>query len=254
MNAMNDSSPLPHEQVLELLCRVRDGDEQALELLVTHNVALVKSIVKKYIGRGVEYDDLYQIGCLGLVKAIKNYDPGFNVRFSTYAVPMIAGEIKRFLRDDGMIKVSRSLKELGIRAMATRERLCRELGQEVGIEDIARELSCESGDVATALESMRPHISIYEPVYDSNNSDNAATLIADRMVYDGNEENEIIDRIFLKEMLGSLESRDRQIIVMRYFQNKTQNQVAEVLGVSQVQVSRLENRILKKLRESYMAG
>lgn len=254
MNAMNDSSPLPHERVLELLSRVRDGDEQALELLVTHNVALVKSIVKKYIGRGVEYDDLYQIGCLGLVKAIKNYDPEFNVRFSTYAVPMIAGEIKRFLRDDGMIKVSRSLKELGIRAMAIRERLCRELGQEVGIEDIARELGCESGDVATALESMRPHISIYEPVYDNNNSDNTATLIADRMVYDGNEENEIIDRIFLKEMLGSLESRDRQIIVMRYFQNKTQNQVAEVLGVSQVQVSRLESRILKKLRESYMAG
>ena len=249
---MSNSSPLPHEEALRLLNRAQDGDEEALELLVTHNVALVKSIVKKYIGRGVEYDDLYQIGCLGLVKAIKNYDASFNVRFSTYAVPMIAGEIKRFLRDDGMIKVSRSLKELGIRAMAVRERICRELNREAGLEDIARELGCEAGEVAAALESMRPHISIYEPIYDDH--DSGATLIADRMVYEGNEENEIIDRILLKEMLRSLDARDRQIIVMRYFQNKTQSQVAEVLGVSQVQVSRLENRILKRLRESYKVG
>lgn len=247
---MNDSLPLSHERALELLSRVKDGDEEALEELVTHNVALVKSIVKKYTGRGTEYDDLYQIGCLGLVKAIKNYNAEFNVRFSTYAVPMIAGEIKRFLRDDGMIKVSRSLKEMGIRAMAVREKLSRELSRDVGIDDIARELDCEAIDVAQALESMRPHMSIYEPVYDDRDS----TLIVDRMIYDGNEENEIIDRIFLKEMLGSLEARDRQIIVMRYFQNKTQSQVAEVLGVSQVQVSRLENRILTRLRESYKTG
>lgn len=246
---MNDQAPLSHEQALTLLSRVKNGDEEALELLVTHNVALVKSIVKKYTGRGTEYDDLYQIGCLGLVKAIKNYDPTFNVRFSTYAVPMIAGEIKRFLRDDGMIKVSRSLKELGIRAMAVKERLCREQNRDVGIDDIARELECEACDVAQALESMRPHVSIYEPIYDDR--DSGTTLIVDRMIYDGDEENEIIDRIFLKEMLGSLDGRDRQIIVMRYFQNKTQSQVASVLGVSQVQVSRLENRILTRLREAY---
>lgn len=247
---MNDSKPLDHERALELLSLAQSGDEEALETLVTHNIALVKSIVKKYTGRGTEYDDLYQIGCLGLLKAIKNYDSAFNVRFSTYAVPMISGEIKRFLRDDGMIKVSRSLKELGIRAMAVKEKLSREQNREAGIDDIARELGCEAIDVAQALESMRPHVSIYEPIYDDDDS----ALIVDRMIYEGNEENEIIDRIFLKEMLGSLEARDRQIIIMRYFQNKTQSQVASVLGVSQVQVSRLENRILSRLRETYKTG
>ena len=136
---MSESSLLSHERTTELIVSAKQGDEEAFELLIKHNIALVKSIVKKYLNRGVEYDDLFQIGCLGLVKAVKNYDTAFDVRFSTYAVPMIAGEIKRYLRDDGMIKVSRS-KELGIKAMAVQERLSKQLNRDVGIEDIAKAL------------------------------------------------------------------------------------------------------------------
>jgi RNA polymerase sporulation-specific sigma factor len=243
---MSESSLLSHERTTELIVSAKQGDEEAFELLIKHNIALVKSIVKKYLNRGVEYDDLFQIGCLGLVKAVKNYDTAFDVRFSTYAVPMIAGEIKRYLRDDGMIKVSRSLKELGIKAMAVQERLSKQLNRDVGIEDIAKALDCDVYDITNALESMRPHVSIYEPVYDDSN--NPAT-IADRLASDSNEEEMIINRVFLKEMLKSLPARDRQIIMLRYFSNKTQAEVARLLNISQVQVSRLENKILKSLRE-----
>ena len=140
---MMDAAPLPHEEVLPLIRSAQGGDGLAMEELVRHNAALVKSIVKKYLGRGIEFDDLFQIGCLGLVKAIENYDEAFNVRFSTYAVPMIAGEIKRFLRDDGMIKVSRSIKELATRVAAAQERLRRTLGTDPGIQEIAREVEAE---------------------------------------------------------------------------------------------------------------
>ncbi len=237
---------LSHERTTELIILAKQGDEEAFELLVKHNVALVKSIVKKYLNRGVEYDDLFQIGCLGLVKAVKNYDLSYEVRFSTYAVPMIAGEIKRFLRDDGMIKVSRSLKELGIKAMAVQERLSKQHNRDIGIEEIAKELDCDVFDITNALESMRPHVSIYEPVYDDAAT---PTLIADRLSVDNNEEEAIINRVFLKEMLKSLPPRDRQIIMLRYFSSKTQSEVARLLNISQVQVSRLENKILRGLRE-----
>jgi len=243
---MMDAAPLPHEEVVSLLRDAQAGDKEAMDELVRHNTALVKSIVKKYLGRGIEFDDLFQIGCLGLVKAIQNYDEAYNVRFSTYAVPMIAGEIKRFLRDDGMIKVSRSIKELAVRAAAAQERLRRTLGGDPGILELAREVDAEPEDIAVALEAVRPHVSLYEHVYDDGSE---ATLL-DRMQQDGGEETVVVDKILLKELLGQLEARERQLIVLRYFQDKTQSEIAQLMGVSQVQISRLENRIISKLRDA----
>jgi RNA polymerase sporulation-specific sigma factor len=244
---MMDAAPLPHEEVLALIRRAQAADEAAMEGLVKHNTALVKSIVKKYLGRGVEFDDLFQIGCLGLVKAIQNYDEQFNVRFSTYAVPMIAGEIKRFLRDDGMIKVSRSIKELATKAVAAQERLRRTLGGDPGILELAREVDAEPEDIAVALEAVRPHVSLYEHVYDDGSD---ATLLDRMQLTDGAEDTGVVDKILLKELLGQLEARERQLIVLRYFQDKTQSEIARLMGVSQVQISRLENRIISKLRDA----
>lgn len=213
--------------------------------MVKRNIALVKSIIKKYLNRGVDYDDLFQIGCLGLVKAIKNYDPAYQVRFSTYAVPMIAGEVKRYLRDDGMVKVSRSLKELAIKVAAAQEKLNLRFGREAGIMEIAEETGADPGDIVMALEASRPHASIYDPVY----GDDSDACVMDKLASDEDCESGIVNRILLKELLSQLDPRERQLIMMRYFMNKTQSDTAKELGVSQVQVSRLESKILKKLRD-----
>ncbi len=242
---MSESAPLSHDQTLELIAMAQMGDDAAQEALIVNNAALVKSIVKKFTNRGTEYDDLYQIGCLGLVKAIRNFDSAYNVRFSTYAVPMIAGEIKRFLRDDGMIKVSRSLKEVAARAAAAQERLARELGRDAGIAEIAKCIEEEVETVVMAMEAVRPHASIYEPAF----GDDSDALLIDRVSGQDTEANDAINRVLLKELLHSLDPRERQIIMLRYFSDKTQGEIAKTLGVSQVQVSRLENRILLKLRE-----
>ncbi len=242
---MNDSAPLKHEEALRLLALAKEGDESAQELLVKKNIALVKSIIKKYLNRGVDYDDLFQIGCLGLVKAIKNYDPAYQVRFSTYAVPMIAGEVKRYLRDDGMVKVSRSLKELAIKVAAAQEKLNLSLGREAGIMEIAEEIGADPGDIVMALEASRPHTSIYDPVY----GDDSDACVMDKLASDEDCESGIVNKILLKELLSQLDPRERQLIMMRYFMNKTQSDTAKELGVSQVQVSRLESKILKKLRD-----
>lgn len=243
---MIDRAPLEHEEALRLLKRVKLGDSQAQDILVEHNIALVKSIVKKYLNRGTEYDDLFQIGCVGLIKAVRNYDESFGVRFSTYAVPMIAGEVKRFLRDDGMIKVSRSLKELASQAMAAKERLSMASGGDVGIMEIAKELSREPEEIVMALDAVRPHTSIYEPIY----ADDADACVADRVASDEDEECEVVNKLLLKELLRVLAPRERQIIMLRFFGGKTQCQTAQIIGVSQVQVSRLESKILEKMRET----
>lgn len=242
---MSEQALLTHEETLLLLRRAQAGDESAKDRLVACNLALVKSVVKKYLGRGVEYDDLYQLGCMGLVKAVSNFDTRYNVRFSTYAVPMIAGEIKRFLRDDGMIKVSRSLKELAAQAAAVRERLSAEQGRDVGVSEIADALQVDAEEIAAALEAARPHMSIYEPAY----GDDSDALMLDRVQDGADEMGETLNRVLLKELLGTLEPRERTIILLRYFSDKTQNEIAAQMGISQVQVSRLESKILQKLRE-----
>lgn len=237
-------APLTHEETIALLLAAHAGDTEAEGTLVQRNLALVKSIVKKYLGRGVDYDDLYQLGCMGLVKAIQHFNTDYDVRFSTYAVPMIAGEIKRFLRDDGMVKVSRSVKELAIRAVAVQERLRKRTGMEPGVQDIARELGVDAEEVALAFDAGRPHLSLNENRFDDDDGGERMDFLSDAA-----EEGQIVDRLLLKELLTQLDARERQIIVMRYFKDRTQTQIAEVLGVSQVQVSRLESRIIKKLHD-----
>ena len=242
---MNDTSRLTYERTLELIPLAKAGDGEAMEELVRCNMALVRSIVKKYVNRGVEYDDLYQIGSMGLVKAVKNFDPAYNVRFSTYAVPMIAGEIKRYLRDDGMIKVSRSLKELAGKAAAAQIELSSSLGRDPGIQELAEYMGENPEEISMAMDASRPHISIYEPVY----GDEGDALVMDKLTGSGDGDEDALDRILLQQLMSILEPREQKIIMLRYFRDKTQSEIAASMGISQVQVSRLESRIMKKLRE-----
>lgn len=236
------SAVLSREEAARLLALAQQGDEDAQAELVEKNLALVKSIVRKFLGRGAEFEDLYQIGCVGLVKAIRNFNSGYGVQFSTYAVPMIAGEIKRFLRDDGLVKVSRPLKELAARAAAAEETLRRTLGREPTIGEVAKAAGAPPEEVVFARDAARGCVSLSEPLYEEE----GASLI-DRIPAK-EETGAVIDRLLLQELLSELEPRERQIILLRYFKDQTQSQIAAVLGVSQVQVSRLESRILQKMR------
>ena len=247
---MNDTSRLTYERTMELIPLAKGGDVEAMEELVRCNMALVRSIVKKYVNRGVEYDDLYQIGSMGLVKAVKNFDAAYNVRFSTYAVPMIAGEIKRYLRDDGMIKVSRSLKELAGKAAAAQVELSSSLGRDPGIQELAEYMGENPEDISMAMDASRPHISIYEPVY----GDEGDALVMDKLTGSSDGDDDALDRILLQQLMSILEPREQKIIMLRYFRDKTQSEIAASMGISQVQVSRLESRIMKKLRERAAEG
>ena len=242
---MAEKGLLTHEESLRLIRKAQKGDSTAQETLVVRNTALVKSIVKKFLNRGVEFDDLMQIGSLGLIKAIKGYDPSFDVRFSTYAVPMIAGEIKRFLRDDGIIKVSRSLREKSFEIFNVKERMKEELKREPTIDELAQKLQMSPEDIVFAMEAVRTPVSIYEPAFDD---DNSKTLLIDTM--SEHDDNEMIDSILLKEMIQRLDAKERQLIMLRFYSDKTQMEIAEVLGVSQVQVSRLITKTINKLKKS----
>ncbi len=235
-----------YEDTVSLIRAAQAGDEHAADLLTIENMALVRSIAKRFINRGCDYDDLVQIGSLGLIKAIRNFDPGYGTQFSTYAVPMIAGEIKRFLRDDGMLKVSRRLKELAYKAAAANEKLTAILGRSPRIDEIALSLGVSVQDVTEALDAMAPTCSIYEPVFGQDSD----TTRADIIPSEESMEACAADRVMLQEMLGKLAPRDRKLIWLRYFCDKTQSEVARELGISQVQVSRLESRIIGTLRKA----
>ena len=236
---------LSHEESLELIEAAQKGDEQAKETLVVRNTALVKSIVKKFLNRGVEFEDLLQIGSLGLVKAVLGYDAQYNVRFSTYAVPMIAGEIKRFLRDDGIIKVSRTLRERSFEIFSAKEKLKEELKREPTIEEISEHLGMTREDIVFAMEAVRNPVSLYEPAYDDENK---KTLLIDTMPDE--QSSELIDKILLKELLQKLDPKERQLIMLRFYSDKTQTEIANILGVSQVQVSRLITKTINKLKKA----
>ncbi len=244
--SQEDRQLLSHDETLSLLEKAQQGDEKAKERLVEKNIALVKSLVKKFLNRGYEYEDLFQLGSIGLVKAIYNYNPSYNVRFSTYAVPMIIGEIKRFLRDDSMIKVSRSLKDLVTKANAAKEYLKAELKREPTIQEIAENIESSPDEIIYAMEAVRAPTSIYDVIYED---DDNPILLIDKVSEEYSQEDEAMVRLTLKDLLSKLEKRERTIIVMRYFQDKTQSEIAKLLDISQVQVSRIEKRILKKMRE-----
>lgn len=228
-----------------LLERVGNGDKEAEELLVKENMGLVWSIVRRFTGRGHDLEDLAQIGAIGLIKAIKKFDTSYGVQFSTYAVPMIMGEIKRFLRDDGAIKISRGLKELAMKGYATQERLRRQFGRDVHIEEIAKECRVDAEDLVEAFEAVIPMESIDQTLYDDG--EKKLSLI-DKLPSDSYEEKSV-NRVVVQEALSKLQPRERQIILLRYFQGRTQAETAKVIGVSQVQISRLEKATLAKIRE-----
>jgi len=238
---------LTQDEFLEFIFRAQKGDSEAENFLVENNIGLVRSVVRRFLNRGCEYDDLVQIGSIGLLKAIKKFDASFNVRFSTYAIPMIIGEIKRFLRDDGMIKVSRSLKEIANKAHMAKEALEKDYGREPTISEIASVLEISKEDLAVALDSVQSTEYLYETIHQD---DGSPILLIDRISCNEGEDIDIIDRLALKEVLSALEPKERQIIMLRYFKDMTQCQVAEMLGMSQVQVSRVEKKIISKLRQS----
>ncbi len=234
------------DETMRLIRLAQEGDKGAREQVVAGNMGLVWSVVRHFANRGYELEDLYQIGCIGLLKAIDKFNLDYEVRFSTYAVPMVTGEIKRFLRDDGMIKVSRSVKELAVRVRGIRERLTWELGREPGIDEIAKQAGASKEEVAASLEAAADVESLYRPV---GTGDDQNLCLMDRLPDQRQEQEEVLNKIVLKQLLEQLGERERDIILRRYFENQTQTQIAEQLHISQVQVSRLEKKILRQMRE-----
>lgn len=230
-----------------LIERAQAGEREAREVLIEQNLGLVHHIVKRFVGRGTDAEDLFQIGTIGLMKSIDKFDTRYQVKFSTYAVPLIAGEIKRFLRDDGMVKVSRSVKENGMKIYLAKEKLNREKNGEPTIQEIAEEAALTVDEVVLALEANVQVDSIYRSVC---GNDGKEILLVDQLSAQGTDaEEQIMNRLLVKQLLTKLSETERRLIELRYFQNKTQTLVAKELGISQVQVSRLEKKILLSLRE-----
>lgn len=234
------------DDTIKLIRLAHDGDKEARETLVMNNVGLVWSIVRHFSGRGHDLEDLFQIGSIGLLKAIDKFNLDYDVKLSTYAVPMITGEIKRFLRDDGMIKVSRSVKELGMRVRRARDRLSGELGREPNLEELAEAVGATREEVAASMEAGAEVESIYKAV---GSGDDQNLCLIDKIQDEDEAQERLMNQMVLKELLLKLEEKDRQIIVRRYYENQTQSQIAADLNISQVQVSRLEKKILRQMRE-----
>lgn len=237
---------ITHEQTMQLVAEAQQGKKEACQTLLVQNAPLLKSIIKRYLGKHVEYEDLYQIASIGLLKAIKNFSTQYNVRFSTYAVPMILGEIKRHMRDDGYLKVSRSLKSLSAKATKYVDEQAK-LGLTPTIAEIAQNLGVDSAEVVFALDATRLPVSLYEKC---NDNDGKETQLIDHISTD--QDKKMIEKVILNDMLDKLDAREKKIVVMRYFRDMTQGEIATKMGVSQVQISRLENKILKKLKELYL--
>ena len=242
---------LSYEENSELLPLAKAGDTEAMNRLIEANLPLVTSISKKFMNRGYDYEDIYQIGCMGLVKAINNFDDNYNVKFSTYAVPMIIGEIKRFLRDDGIIKVSRNVKSLAKKLHFDKEALTKKLNRDPSIEELAEFSGIDKEEILFALESSASMQYLYEVIHQD---DGAPVLLIDKLSENAAEDKNLTEKIALKEALNSLDVKSRQIIVLRYFKDKTQIQVAKMLGISQVQVSRIEKKVLSEMRKQLDEG
>lgn len=234
------------DHTIALIRKSHDGDKKAREQLVEENMGLIWCVVKRFRGRGADPEDLFQIGSIGLLKAIDKFDLSFDVKFSTYAVPMISGEIKRFLRDDGMLKVSRSLKELAYKSVQAGERLNIRLGREPTLEEISSELGVEKEELVQAYEAAVDVDSIDRPVGRDDNSD---IRLMDRLEEKDRKEDKVLDHIVLTELLETLDAEERKLIYLRYFADRTQSDVGKIMGISQVQVSRMEKRIMNDLRK-----
>ena len=227
------------------ILEAQNGNQEVLSKLVEENNGLIWSIVKRFKDRGYELEDLYQIGSIGFIKSIKRFDSSFDVKLSTYAVPYILGEIKRFIRDDGSVKVSRSIKELSMKIRDAQNRYLREKGKEITIGELEKELKVSKEEIAVALDSLKPTISIYDETY--SNEEGGISFL-DTLSNNIDESEQLANKLSIRELINDLEQREKEIILLRYYKNKTQTEVAKILGISQVQVSRIEKKILSNMK------
>ena len=240
----SDLKLLSEEEKTELLIRSQAGDKSARDELVKGNLRLVLSVIQRFSNRGENLDDLFQVGCIGLIKAIDNFNTDMDVKFSTYAVPMVIGEIRRYLRDNNSVRVSRSMRDTAYRAMQIKERVMGEQGREPGVEEIAKELDIPKEDVVLALEAFAEPVSLYEAVY----SDGGDTIYVMDQIGDNNDDSNWLDEILLREEIKNLSQREKRILTLRFMQGKTQMEVAQEVGISQAQVSRLEKCAMNKIK------
>ena len=236
---------LEHDELIYYLRQAKQGDERSKEIIFKNNELLLKSIIRRFNGKGIEYDDLYQIASIGLLKAITNFDESFNVKFSTYTVPMVIGEIKRYIRDNGAVKVSRSLKILANKINKFSQEYQSKHTVSPSVETLSKEFSVTEEEIILALDSARMPLSLYEKCEDEKES---GLELIDKIA-DKNTEEDLIEKIELSSVLESLNDRERKIMVLRFYRDKTQSEVANNLGISQVQVSRLESKIIEKIRK-----
>lgn len=246
MNEEVKKSVYTYDNNIELIEKAKQGDKEALNSLIEINMPLVSAVSKKFLNRGYEYEDIFQIGCMGLIKSVNNFNSDFNVKFSTYAVPMIMGEIKRFIRDDGIIKVSRSIKNTARKLHYDREALTKELDRDPTIEELSSYSGIGVEDILFATESTNNLQYLYDTIHQD---DGSPVLLIDKLSENTEEDSELVDKLALKEALRNLDVKSRQIIMLRYFKDKTQVQVAKMLGISQVQVSRIEKKVLRIMKE-----
>lgn len=237
---------LTEEEKIDLLRKARDGDQHAREKLITGNLRLVLSVIQSFQNRGENPDDLFQVGCIGLIKAVDNFDLSQEVKFSTYAVPLVIGEVRRYLRDNSMLRVPRSMRDLAYKAMKAKEKLNRELLREPTIDEIAKELGEEVKTVQNALEAIVDPISLFDPVY-SDNGD--SVFVLDQISDTANTDDSWLDKIAIGSAMQTLTPRERRILTLRFYNGKTQTEVSEEIGISQAQISRLEKNALLKVRK-----
>ena len=237
---------LNQEQILDYVRKAKNEDENAKKILFDNNSALIKSVIRRFYNKGVEYDDLYQIACIGFLKAVKNFDESFGVKFSTYTVPMIIGEIKRYMRDNGAIKVSRTLKILANKINHYIDDFQSLNNTQPSIQNISETFNITQEEVVIAIDSVKMPLSIYDKYEDEEDGQ----ALIDKIAYVDNEE-KTVEKLHLSNIINALNERERKIVILRYFRDKTQSEIAESLGVSQVQVSRLENKIIEKIRQKF---
>jgi RNA polymerase sporulation-specific sigma factor len=237
---------LKNDEMRALLIKMRNGDDEARDKFIKGNLRLVLSVIQRFNNRGEYVDDLFQVGCIGLIKAIDNFDLGQNVRFSTYAVPMIIGEIRRYLRDNNSIRVSRSLRDIAYKALQVRDRLINKNNKEPNINEIAKELKIPREDIVFALDAIQDPISLFEPIYHDGGD---AIFVMDQISDTKNQDENWLQGIAIREALRKLNSREKLILTLRFFEGRTQMEVAEEIGISQAQVSRLEKTALKHMRK-----
>lgn len=234
------------DKTLELLKLAKEGNQDAKDQLVKENLGLVWAVARRYQNRGYDIEDIYQIGCIGLIKCIDKFDLSYDVKLSTYAVPMIAGEIKRFLRDDGMIKVSRTLKETAYKVNRAREEIVNKTGIEPKLEELSNLLSIDMEEIVASLEANVEVESIHKTIYQN---DGNAIYLVDKIANEKDENEEALNHMVIEKVMSKLEALEQQIIKLRYYENKTQTEISEIVGISQVQVSRMEKKILMKMRK-----